>query len=342
MKRFFRLIFSASMPLIVFLMGSNNIPSLRELADKKGLLLGTCVMPNYLDEDMYVKTLLANFNIITPENHMKWGLIHPERNKYNWDGADKIVNFAEKNNLKVRGHTLVWHNQNPNWINEIKTKEEALNVLKEHIYTVVGRYKGKIYAWDVVNEVIDDYGNFRNSIWYQLCKEEYIDKAFQWAREADPNAKLFINDYNIEPINRKSDALYNYCKDAIKRGVPIDGVGFQFHIQGDIEPNYESIRKNMKRFIELGLEVHITEIDVRLPSLKPSKEQLELQGKIYRRLLELALEFDKARVFIFWGLTDRYSWVPHFFKGWGSALIFDENYQPKPAFYSILEVLQEK
>lgn len=336
------IIYSALLPIAFFSLGSSSNVSLKELADKRGIIIGTCIMPEYLNDNMYVKTLLDNFNAITPENHMKWELIHPEKNRYNWAGADRLVEFAEKNKLKVRGHTLVWHNQNPPWLNQIRSKEEALNVLREHIYAVAGRYKGKIYAWDVVNEVFDDYGGYRGSIWYFLCGPEYIDRAFQWTKEADPSAKLFINDYNIETINRKSDAVYNYCKDAIKRRVPIDGVGFQFHIQGDREPNYDSIRKNIKRFVDLGLEVHITELDVRLPSTKPSKEELELQGRIYGKLIELILEFEKTRVFTVWGFTDRYSWIPGFFKGWGSATMFDENYQPKPAFYNILEVLQRK
>ena len=211
--------------------------------------------------------VLQHFNSVTAENAMKSGLIHPKENEYYWRDADSIVAFAERNKMKIRGHTLVWHNQAPFWLfvdasgNNV-SKEVLLQRLKDHITTVVGRYKGKIYAWDVVNEAISDKRDeyLRPSKFLQIIGEEYITKAFQWAHEADPDAQLFYNDYNeINPVKRqKIIRLIKSLKDA---GIPVHAVGLQAHWAVN-EPSRAQLDSTLKQFSELGLPMQITELDI--------------------------------------------------------------------------------
>src|SRR5688572_19754601 len=196
--------------------------------------IGVAVSPRVLQgpEAELIKT---HFNSLTAENAMKMGPIHPEENRYFWDDADKIAGFAKANNMKLRGHTLCWHNQTPTWMftnaaGDTVTKEVLLKRLKDHITAVVTRYKGTIYAWDVVNEAIDDSPDkfYRNSPWYKICGEEFIAKAFQYAHEADPDALLFYNDYNTETASKR-DHIYEMVKKLVDAKVPIHGVGLQGH-----------------------------------------------------------------------------------------------------------------
>jgi len=312
---------------------------LRNYATQKGIYIGCAVMPQHLDEPTFVNILTNNFNYLTPENNMKWELIHPKKDSYDFSGADKIVEFGLKNGMRIRGHTLVWHYQNPKWLLDSKlTREEAMEVLKNHIMTVVGRYKGKVKDWDVVNEPMGENGVLRWNIWYQNIGEDYIELALNWAKEADPDAKLFLNDYGIEPVNAKSDGFYRLVKKLKSKGVPLDGVGFQFHLDGKFYPDFASIAQNIKRFKDLGLEVHFTEVDVRLYG-KPSQREIEQHERIFSELMKLALAYD-CKAFITWGLSDKYSWIPSFFSGYGYGLMFDENYKPKSAALAVRDVLK--
>lgn len=314
-----------------------EVKNLRPILEEKGLYMGTAVTPGQLEMGEFVDILTNNYNYLTPENDMKWENIHPNKNVYDFKKADKIVEFAIKNNMKVRGHTLIWHQQNPYWIAKPGiTPEELKEVMKTHIMEVVGHYKGKIRDWDVVNEAIGDSGVMRGNIWYLIIGEEYIEFAFRCAHEADPDARLYINDYGIEEVNPKSDTLYNLVKSLKEKGVPIYGVGFQFHLDGRFDPDYESILLNFKRFKELGLDIQITEMDVRLPK-NFTQEDLERQAKIYKKVLEIFLSVG-GETFIMWGLTDKYTWVPTFFSGYGAPLLFDENFKAKPAFEAVKEV----
>lgn len=215
-----------------------------------------------------------------------------------------------------------------------------MDILKNHIYTVVGRYRGRIYAWDVVNEAIADDGSLRRTIWLEKIGPEYIELAFRWAHEADPNALLFYNDYNAEGLGPKSDAVYNLVKNLLEKGVPIHGVGLQMHVSVEWPPNTNDIYANIKRLNELGLEVHITEMDVRIRE-PATDEDLIRQAEIYRNVLKVCLNAKNCKAFVMWGFTDRYSWIPFFFSGYGSALIFDEDYQPKLAYQYLLTTLQK-
>ena len=320
---------------------STGIPTLRQLAEKAGILIGFASANNFWslpDSEKYIEIAKREFNILTPENQMKWDSIHPRPDSYNFDDADKHVKFALDNDMVVHGHTLVWHNQLPTWLTTRKWKKEELeNVLEEHIKTVVKHYKGKVMIWDVVNEALNDDGTFRRSIWYNVMGSEYIEKAFLWAREADPDAILIYNDYGIETINLKSDALYNLVSKLKENGIPIDGIGFQMHITMN-GIDYESFAKNLERFATLDLKLYITEMDVRIQG-KPTVENLLRQAEVYKNVLQKCLEQPAVKAIQFWGFTDKYSWIPHFFPGSGSALIFDENYNPKPAYYALKEAL---
>jgi endo-1,4-beta-xylanase len=289
---------------------------------------------NLPDAAKYQEVAAREFNILTPENQMKFDAIHPERNTYNFEPADRHVAFAQQNGMQVHGHTLLWYQQLPGWLTNTNwSKDELIAVMNNHIDTVVGHYKGKVAIWDVVNEAFSDNndGQLRNnSIWNTVIGPQHIELAFQRARAADPSAKLLYNDYATEEINAKSDGVYKLVADFKQRGIPIDGVGFQMHITGD-GLNYDSVARNFQRFADLGVEVYITEMDVRI-SAQPSDAELTKQAEVYRNITQLCRAQAACKGLQLWGFTDKYSWVPAFFQGMGSALIFDNNYQPKPAY----------
>ena len=319
-----------------------RVAPLRYLADKNGILIGTCVSSSHLTDRDYVETLIREFSVVTTENELKFEIVHPSPNTYVFEPADRIISLAEANGMRVRGHTLVWHAQLPPWIvNGNFTKEEWKKVLREHILTVVGRYRGRIWAWDVVNEAVDDTGSLRDTVWLKNIGPEYIELAFRWAHEADPGALLFYNDYGIEEVNAKSDAVYRLIKELLKRNVPIHGVGFQMHVSLDNPPNPQKVAENIKRFTDLGLQVHITEMDVRI-KLPATEDELIRQAQVYKEILEVCLNSKNCTAFVMWGFTDKYSWIPYAFPGYGAALIFDENYLPKPAYYALWETLFSK
>ena len=313
---------------------------MRDCGQTHGVQIGAAVAARGLRNDpRYAETLTRYFGMVTPENEMKFGPIHPAQNLYDFDNADYIVDFAQVNGMQVRGHTLVWHNQLPLWVEKGDwTKEELMEVLRDHIYTVVGRYRGHVAAWDVVNEALNDNGTLRDTIWLRVIGPEYIELAFRWAHEADPDALLFYNDYNAEWTNRKADGVYALVEDLVQRDVPIHGVGLQMHLDLTMCPDSESVAANIDRLLTLGVQVHITEMDVRIP--KPvTEEQLEAQAAVYGDMLRVCLSSESCTAFVLWGFTDNYSWVPGFFPGYGSALIFDEDYEPKPACEALEKVI---
>lgn len=311
---------------------------LRALADARGLTLGAAVMPGQLADRAFANTLVRNVNYLTPENSMKWAVIHPSPNQYSFDDADKIVAFARRHDMAVRGHTLAWHYQNPGWLqgSEALAKDPE-GLLRDHITTVVGHFRGKIRDWDVVNEPLDENGGLRQNVWLVAIGPDYIEKAFRWAHAADPKAKLFLNEYGNEALGPKSNAFYKLVKDLLAKDVPLHGVGLQFHLDGKYNPDFGGILENLARLRALGIEVQITELDVRLRGA-PTAEALAQQAQIYGELVRVALAYKLSAV-VTWGLTDRFSWVPGFFNGYGSALLFDEEYRPKPAALAVREVL---
>ncbi len=316
--------------------------TLRELAQNRGIDIGAAVDVRALaGDEQYAGVLKREFGMIVGENAFKWENIHLTPKLYYFDDAEAIVAFAEANGMKVRGHTLVWHNQNPSWLGRsIKTREGAIAVLKDHIQTVVGHFKGRVAAWDVVNEAVDDStGELRESPWLKAIGPDYIALAFQFAHEADPDAKLYYNDYGAEGIGGKGDAVYNLVKGLKEQGVPIDGVGWQGHFQAS--SFIMDIKDNGKRLADLGLEVSITELDIRIP-IPPTDLMLKQQARTYGKITETCLALPNCKAIVTWGFTDKYSWVPGFFAGEGAALPFDYAYARKPAYDAIRDALLQK
>ncbi|TYP88480.1 endo-1,4-beta-xylanase [Blastococcus xanthinilyticus] len=304
----------------------------------------------------YRKVLATEFNSVSPENQMKWDFIHPEPGVYNFKPADQIVAFAERHGQEVRGHTLLWHSQLADWVTEGDyTDEELRAILKDHIQTVVGRYAGRIDQWDVANEIFadtwDDGGvRLRDgstgataNIFIQRLGPGIIADAFRWAHEADPQAKLFLNDYAVEDIGAKSDAYYELAKELLAQNVPLHGFAFQAHL--DLQyPFPETLDENMQRFEDLGLETAITELDVRFTLPEdgvPTAEQLAEQADTYQGVLEACLSVDDCNSFTIWGFNDKYSWVPSFSPGQGAATVMFEDYERKPAYWALHETLAE-
>lgn len=308
-------------------------PALRDLAQARGLQIGAAVAAGPLrSEARYAETLAREFNMLAPENATKFGPLRPSRVRYDFRDADAVVAFAEKHAMQVRGHVLVWHQQLPAWLTGRDwTRDELVEILREHVTTVVGRYRGRIVAWDVVNEAVADNGSLRDTIWSRGIGPEYVEMAFRWAHEADPDALLFYNDYGGEGLGRKSDAIYGLVGDLVARGVPVHGVGLQMHVSLGWSPRPQDVAANVARLAELGLEIHVTEMDVRIKA-PVTEEELAQQARVYRDLLQVCLSAQSCKAFLLWGFTDRHSWIPHFFTGWDAALIFDESYGPKQAY----------
>lgn len=318
--------------------------SLRELADANDLYIGAAVYTYHLDTESHQEVLVNEFNMLTPENEAKFCELQPEQGVYTFDRLDRLVELAEANDMTVRGHTLLWHECMPDWLARGDfTREEAIDIMRDHIYTVVERYKGRIPIWDVVNEAIDG-GNYRRTPWLRMIGPEYIELAFQFAHEADPDAILFYNDYGAEGMNTKSQAIYTMVSDMVMRGVPIHGVGLQSHITvgdtlGWLAPG--NLTQNIQRIADLGLEVHITEMDVKYQG-EATDEILQQQAGDYHRFMQVCLEIDACTAFIVWGVSDGYTWLrdPQFYDNPEvEPLLFDSDYEPKPAYFALADLL---
>jgi endo-1,4-beta-xylanase len=318
--------------------------------------MGVAIRPSSVDGEE-ASLIIQHFESVTAENAMKMGPIHPRENEFNWKDADVIVDFAEKNNLKLRGHTLCWHNQAPGWMfkdseGNVTSKEVLLKRLKDHINAVVSRYKGKIYAWDVVNEVIDDddLKYFRESPWYKICGDEYIKKAFEYAHEADPNALLFYNDYNTESPGKR-DRIYKMLKQLLDQKVPIHGVGLQGH-WSIFGPTEQELRQSIEKFSSLGLQIQITELDIsvyksentrrdRGPNesdvFTPEMEAKQLEQ--YKMVFKVFREYkEKITGVTFWNVSDKSSWLDNFpVRGRKNyPLLFDQDLKPKKAYWEVV------
>lgn len=327
----------------------NPRPPLRALAEEHGLLVGTAVDPGYLKNEQYASFLTREFNAVVPEVAMKWDTIHPEPGRYDFSRGDAVVAFARQNGLKVRGHTLVWGMQLPEWVLKGDyTREQWIEILREHITIVVGHYRGAnndhtVIAWDVVNEAVDKQGGLFENFWLQKIGPEYIPLAFEFAHAADPEALLFYNDNGGEGLSPKSLGVYNLVKGLVDSGVPIQGVGLQLHTAPEVAPSTEALMANMRRLDELGLIVHITELDVRIQNSQGSvAERLQRQAETYRQIMDACLLSPNCKAFFTWGLTDHYSWIPAYTGKPDAPLLFGENYEAKPALEAILDLLQSR
>lgn len=307
-----------------------------------------------------------HFSTATAENEMKWQSINPWPNRYNWEPADRYVAFCEKNQMAIMGHCLVWHSQVPRWVfrddsgNALK-RDALLARMKDHIMAVVGRYKGRIKGWDVVNEALNENGTLRSSQWLQIIGEgsedkqyDFIEHAFRWAHEADPNAELYYNDYGLETSKAKCDGAVAIVKHLKSKGLRIDGVGIQLH-GGLKHPSVEGLEYAITNLAASGVKVMVTELDIRTQTRgyrgadirrvsrqstrDPNSDAAEIQKKLAEKYAEIFSVLVKHKKDItritFWGVYDGASWIG------GSPLLFDRNYKPKEAFFAVIKTAQE-
>ncbi|WP_345800107.1 endo-1,4-beta-xylanase [Microbacterium sp. AZCO] len=330
--------------------------SLRALADEAGIKIGVAVNTDLLATNgKYRNIVNTQFSSVTPENVMKWETVEPTRGVYNWAPAEALIANAQANGQVVRGHTLVWHNQLPTWLTSGNfSPAELRSILEDHVKTVASHFAGRIQQWDVVNEIFADDGTFRQTIFSQayaalgLSAEQYIGDVFRWAHEADPHALLFYNDYNLEFTGPKSNAAYAFVQKLLAAGVPIDGVGFQGHL--DTQYGYPDLQNNLQRFADLGLQVALTEVDIRTFVTKKNNgtytntpadpAEGAQQVDWWAQTLEACLAVEACTSYTVWGVSDANSWIPGVFTGQGAGLLFDDHNNPKPQYDALREVLR--
>lgn len=327
-------------------------PPLKTLAAKHGIQLGDFAIATRINEKPYRDILTSQFNLALIDNTPNWyftdGGLRPSLHGYNFAQMDQLVNFAQQNHLAIQAHHFVWGEEKwlPDWLkNGHFSKSQLLAIMRDHILTVGGRYRGKIQAWSVVNEAFSRgthiYG--LHDWWAdQLGGDSYISGAFRWARQADPKAKLILNDFGDETENPISNNMYAYVKKALAQHVPIDAIGLQMHIDGTHPPDKVAVIKNMKRFGALGLQVYVTEFDVNMdnvPGNTAVKEQKE--ANIYYDMVRACIESKVCQSFSILGITDKETWYSYFGTKNSLPLPFDKKYHPKPAFYSLRLALSE-
>ena len=294
----------------------------------------------------YRDIVRTEFNSITVENMMKMGNIQPTRGQFSFDRANVIVDYARQNNKRVHGHTLVWHESQPSWLNTFSGDSLAWeNIFRTHIQTIVSYYKGKVTSWDVVNEAFNDNGTWRETIWSHRLGKDYVARAFKYAREADPDALLFYNEYGQEYSTAKLNAMIAMAEDFKKRGIPIDGLGLQMHI--NINTSDVGILNAISQSAKTGLKIHISEIDIQLNPdnlniTTPTGDMLEKQRLKYRTVVKAynALPANQKHGITQWNVGDADSWVRTYIKRNDFPLPFNMNYQRKPAYDGILDGLE--
>ncbi len=296
-------------------------------------------------DERYREVLGAEFSSVTPENQLKWEYVHPEPEVYAFEAADELVAFAEEHGMAVRGHTLLWHSQNPAWLEQGDYGPDELRaILRDHITTVVGRYAGRVQQWDVANEIVDERGQLRTTenIWLRELGPDVVADAFRWAHEADPDALLFLNDYDAESVNAKTDAYLTLAQDLLAQGVPVHGFGVQAHLSLEYGAPGDGLREVLQRFADLGLATAITEADVRvvLDGGRATDQDLARQAEYYADVVEGCLAVAGCDSITLWGFTDTYSWVPSWFDGRGAATVLTEDYRRKPAYDAVAEALE--
>jgi endo-1,4-beta-xylanase len=331
--------------------------SLRALAANIGLRIGTAVIPFDLDHPGYQAIVAGQFSVVTPGNEMKWQVVEPAKGTFDWSGADRLVAFAEQHGQLIRGHTLLWHSQLPDWLttgvaNGTISNAQLKDLLRQHISTEVSRYKGRIWQWDVANEFFTDSNPSTinpNDFWVSHLGAGIIADAFRWAHQADPHALLFYNDYNIageDGTNAKSDAVFAWLKQMLAQGVPINGVGDQGHLDTQYGFSGTQMTQDLQRYASLGLKVAITEADVRT-FVNNATDQVPTdhlatfaQPDEFGQMLKACLAVRQCISFTVWGFGDADSWVPGFFTGEGYATIYDVNLNPKPAYTELQQDLR--
>ncbi len=321
--------------LVAVALPAQAATALRGLAEAKGRYFGTALTQGDLGISGEMNVATAQFDMVTPGNEMKWDTTEPSNGSYNFGPGDQIVSFAQAHNMRVRGHNLVWHSQLPGWVSSLPLNQ-VQGVMESHITTEATHYKGKVYAWDVVNEPFNEDGSLRQDVFYQAMGSGYLADALRTAHAADPNAKLYLNDYNIEGVNAKSNALYALAQSLLSQGVPLQGIGLESHfIVGQVP---SSMLSNMQRFANLGLDVAVTELDDRI-QLPTTSASLQQQATDYGTVVTDCLQVARCVGVSQWGVDDGHSWIPGTFPGYGAATMYDANYQPKPAYNATVTAL---
>ncbi|KAG8706054.1 hypothetical protein FRC08_001302 [Ceratobasidium sp. 394] len=317
-----------------------GLRGLHKLAKAHGRYFGTATDQLWTNTDSAYLALTGNvseFGANTPGNQLKWDATEKSRNVFTFTNADYEVSWAKNHSQIVRGHTFAWYSQLPSWVSGGGFDNATLiSILQNHIATVARRYKGQLYSWDVVNEAFNDDGTWRSNVYYTTIGPSYVAIALRAARAADPGAKLYINDYNIEWTGSKSDAIYALAKDLLAQGVPLDGIGFQAHLI--VNSFSRTFQANFQRFADLGLDVALTELDIRM-TLPATDALLASQAENYAYVVKSCVAVARCVGITTWDTSDDYSWIPSVFSGQGAALLFDANKKPKPAYYSVADAL---
>jgi endo-1,4-beta-xylanase len=313
----------------------SEVAPLRDAAAQAGRLVGAAVYSSALATDpTYAGAVGRHFNYLTAEYEMKWNPVQKTPGVYDFSGGDAIVAFAESRGVRVKGHALVWHQALPSWVESLSPPELRIAV-EEHIRTVAGHYRRRVYAWDVVNEAIDDsQPGLRSTVFSRGLGPDYVAELFRFARRADPEAELIYNDYGGEGLNRKSNDIYELVKDLKQRGL-VDGVGLQMHISAASFPSVADVRANIQRLADLGLQVNLSEMDVRVREVAGDPAtKLQRQRQVYRDVVAACVAVTRCEAVTFWGFTDAHTWVDSAF-GPDDPLLFDEQYRAKPAFFGV-------
>ena len=300
-----------------------------------GRYFGSDMTGNLLSQSTVTQLQAQQFDMVTPGNEMKWDTTEPSNGSFNFSPGDQIVSYAKSNGEQVRCHNLVWQSQLPSWVSSLPSSQ-VQSAMETHITTEAGHYKGECYAWDVVNEPFNSDGSFVSDPFFNAMGSGYIADALKTAHAADPNAKLYLNDYNIEGENAKSNAMYSLAQSLLAQGVPLNGIGFESHfILGQVPSDMEA---NMQRFASLGLDVAVTELDDRI-TLPATTANLQQQATDFANVVKDCLGVSRCVGVTQWAVGDADSWVPGTFSGQGAATMFDQSYNPKPAFTAVQQAL---
>ena len=316
--------------------------TLRDASVQAGVLIGAAYR-EVNDDPAYLPALSHDFNSVTHEGAMKWAATQPEYGVFNFNRADQMVEFAEANGMTVRGHTLVWEqatiDATPEYVTAITDPDELRTLMTNHIRTVVGHFRGRVDAWDVVNEPLETLGSevYQNHF-YRVLGPGYIAEAFELAHEADPDATLFLNDVLVSTAGAKFDALLALTADLLEQGVPVHGVGLQGHflISG---PNHEELRTNLEKLAALGVIVELTEVDIVLRGTGDEATRLERQRQDFFDMASACLAVEACKRITFWGFTDRYTWIDGTFGPGLAPLPLDLDYERKPAYFGLIDGL---